>query len=164
MGEAWRVRALRAEDGEPVRAIFNDYVENSFAAYTEQPLSSESVQSMLSQTDGYPAIVAIAEEDRVIGFSFLRPYSSHNTFASTVRITTFINPDYTGRGLGSDLLERIETEAAAQGISNILAHISSRNEGSLASTVDMDLSNVGASKLSDVNMAKPSTLFGSRND
>jgi L-amino acid N-acyltransferase len=132
MGKAWRIRALRAEDGGPVRAIFNDYVENSFAAYTEQPLSLESIQSMLSQTDGYPALSAIAEDDSVIGFSFLRPYGSHNTFAGTVRITTFINPDCTGQGLGAALLERLETEAAAQGIRSILAHISSKNVGSMA--------------------------------
>ena len=132
MGSAGRLRPVHPGDSESVRTIFNYYVAHSFAAYAEHPLSAEDIQLMLAATDGYPAYAVEDERDGVIGFSFLRPYSSHATFAGTVCITTFIAAEHTGKGLGSALLARIESAARDQGISHILAHVSSLNEGSLA--------------------------------
>lgn len=132
MASAWRLRSVQSSDNESVRTIFNYYVAHSFAAYAEHPLSAEDIQLMLAATDGYPACAVEDERDGVIGFSFLRPYSSHATFTGTVCMTTFIAAEHTGKGLGSAMLARIESEARNQGISHILAHVSSLNEGSLA--------------------------------
>lgn len=128
----WRLRPVQPDDNESVRTIFNYYIAHSFAAYAEHPLSVEDIQSMIASTQGYPAYVVEDEGYGVIGFSFLRPYSSHATFAGTVRMTTFIAAEHTGKGLGSAILARIESEARDQGISHILAHVSSLNAGSLA--------------------------------
>lgn len=132
MGSAWRLRPMQPGDNESIRTIFNYYVAHSFAAYAEMPLSVDDIEIMLASTQGYPAWAAVDSGDHVIGFSFLRPYSSHATFAGTVRITTFIAAEHTGKGLGSALLARIESAARDQGITHILAHVSSLNEDSLA--------------------------------
>lgn len=132
MCSAWRLRELIADDSEAVRTIFNHYVAQSFAAYAADPKSSEDIQHMLAQAEGYPAFAATAADGSMIGFSFLRPYSSNSTFAGTTMLTTFIAEGHTGKGLGAAFLERIESAARAQGISRILAHVSSLNEGSLA--------------------------------
>ena len=132
MASAWRLRPVQSGDNESVRTIFNYYVNHSFAAYTERPLSAKDIQSMLAETRGYPAWIAVDGGDHVIGFSLLRPYSSHATFAGTVRIATFIAAEQTGKGIGSAILEQIESAARDQGIRHILAHVSSLNEGSLA--------------------------------
>ena len=41
-------------------------------------------------------------------------------------------PEHVRRGIGAALLDRLKTEARAQGISTLLASVSSRNEASLA--------------------------------
>ncbi len=132
MTESWTLRALCGDDCESVRTIFNHYIAHSFAAYTADPKSSDDIQDMLKQTEGLPAFAAIAPDSTVIGFSFLRPYSSNQTFAGTALLTTFVAKGYTGRRLGTALLEQIETAALQQEIRHILAHVSSLNEGSQA--------------------------------
>ncbi|MDD4050440.1 MAG: GNAT family N-acetyltransferase [candidate division Zixibacteria bacterium] len=49
----------------------------------------------------------------------------------TGEITYFILPEFTGRGIGVELLGRLTEEAKARGIDTLLGSISSLNEGSL---------------------------------
>lgn len=132
MTSNWFLRPLLASDCEAVRMIFNHYVAHSFAAYAEHPSSTEDIQTMLASTQGYPALAADNDDGQLIGFAMLRPYSRHTTFAGTALLTTFIAEGFTGMGLGTVFLAQLEAEARVRGISHILAHISSRNEGSLA--------------------------------
>ena len=52
-------------------------------------------------------------------------------FRYAAEITCFIRPDLTGKGLGSEMLARLEEIGKEQGITTILASISSLNEGSI---------------------------------
>ena len=47
-------------------------------------------------------------------------------------VTYFIASGHTGAGLGTALLEDLEAQARTRGIDHLLAHVSSRNEASLA--------------------------------
>ena len=62
----------------------------------------------------------------------LRPYLPHAAFSRTAQITTFIAPEHTGQGLGTAMLQALERQARGLGLTSILAHVSSRNPGSLA--------------------------------
>jgi L-amino acid N-acyltransferase YncA len=131
MGNPWTLRVLRTGDSEAVRVIFNFYIEESYAAYAQQPLSLDDIQAMLISIGDYPAVAAEDGQGRLIGFGFLRPYSPHATFARTAMITYFIASEHTGRGLGTVLLQELEGKARERGITHLLAHVSSRNTGSL---------------------------------
>lgn len=111
--------------------IFNYYVANSFAAYPEDPVGYELFDRFLSMAEGYPAVVVKDDFDTVVGFAFLHAYHPGRSFQRTAEITYFIMPDHTGKGIGKTVLERFKTAAKKQGIDNLLASISSRNEESL---------------------------------
>jgi L-amino acid N-acyltransferase YncA len=113
-----------------VMCIFNYYVGTSFAAYPENTLPESFFAKLQEMTTGYPAYV-IKVGDEVAGFCFLRPYSPFSTFKESAEITYFIKQDFTGRGIGKTVLDRLESDAAKMGIRNILASISSRNEQSI---------------------------------
>jgi phosphinothricin acetyltransferase len=87
----------------------------------------------LKLTEGYPAFAARDEEcnDRFVGFAFLRPYLPMPSFLRAAEISYFIEPGYTGRGIGSDLLNRIVAEARNKGVDTVLANVSSLNGASL---------------------------------
>jgi len=113
-----------------VMNILNYYVENSYAAYPEKELSDTFFESIINMTKDYPAYVVKIDE-KIVGFAFIRAYNSFSTFSETAEITYFIDKDYTGKGLGKMILDKIEEEAKAKGICNILASISSRNTHSI---------------------------------
>ena len=128
-----RFEKLGEGDREAVIDLFNYYIENSFAAYPEKKVPYGLFDQFLALTEGYPAFTVRDEEqaDRIVGFAFLRPYHPLAAFQRAAEITYFIEPGYTGQGIGSRILERITGEARRKGIDTILANVSSLNESSL---------------------------------
>jgi L-amino acid N-acyltransferase YncA len=123
------------EMSEPHRSevidIFNHYIANSFAAYMERPVGYGFFDNFLEMARGYPSIVIKEDAEGVVGFGFLQPFHRARTFRQTAQITYFLRPEHTGKGLGTEILERFVGKAREQGIETLLAHISSRNEGSV---------------------------------
>ncbi len=118
-------------DREDVIDIFNYYTENSFAAYTEKPLSYERFEGFMQASWGYPALMARESSGEALGFGMLRPYSSIPVFSATAELTCFLRHGYTGLGIGKIIFAHLEARAREMGISSILVSISSQNEGSL---------------------------------
>jgi L-amino acid N-acyltransferase YncA len=128
----YRLVPLADSDLGAVLGIFNRHVASGFAAYPEDPVSEEAMAALLGQTKGYAAVTAKGSSGVLLGFGFLRPYSPHSTFSHTAQVTYFIDVPHVRRGIGSAILRHLEEEARKQGITKLLAHISSRNPGSLA--------------------------------
>lgn len=128
----YALTGMASEHREPVMGIFNYYVENSMAAYRQEPLPLEAYDHFLKRTEGYPAYVVRNEVGSVVGFGFLSAHKEIVEFSHTAELTCFLHPDHLGAGLGGVILNRLETEAKKRGISNILANISSFNGRSLA--------------------------------
>ncbi|MGA1792093.1 MAG: N-acetyltransferase family protein [bacterium] len=126
-----RIKALTRNHQTEVMDIFNYYIENSFAAYPEDPLPYEFFDRLLKICEGYPAIIAENEDSHIIGFGMLRAYHPFPTFSGTAEISYFIRPEFTGKGVGQMMLDYLVNKAKEKGIASILASISSLNQGSI---------------------------------
>lgn len=115
-----------------VMDIFNYYVANGFAAYPEEHLPYETYNLFLNMTRGYPAFVLKEKnDDKVLGFCFLRAYNPLPAFKETAEVTYFFAPEITGKGIGRIALAKLEEEGRKMGIKHILANVSSKNENSI---------------------------------
>jgi len=121
---------LSLNDRKDVLAIFNYYVETSFAAFPDEPVGDEFFERLLVLRRGYPAL-AIRAEGRTVGFILLRAYHWAATFRKTAEVTYFLKPEHTGQGAGAHALELVSEAARKMGIENLIATVSSRNEPSL---------------------------------
>jgi L-amino acid N-acyltransferase YncA len=123
---------MTEEYGKEVMAVFNYYIENSYAAYFEQCLPDAFFGRLLEMINGYPAyVVKDTLPVQTIGFGFLRPYHPLPAFRETAEISYFIAKKAVGKGLGKVLLDRLIREAKPMGIRRIMASVSSLNEPSL---------------------------------
>lgn len=125
------IRNAEENDKEAVTAVFNFFVDNSFAAYPSAHVDGSFYDRLWTVGAGFPFLVVEANERGVIGFAQLRPYHPADSMKRTGEITYFILPEFTGQGIGVELLARLTTEAKARGIDTLLGSISSLNEGSL---------------------------------
>ncbi|MBN1279136.1 MAG: GNAT family N-acetyltransferase [Chlorobium sp.] len=125
------LESLADSDGPEILDIFNYYAENSFAAYSLQPLPDEMACMFLDLSNGYPAVIARDESGTAVGFGLLRPFSPMPAFAATAEITLFLRNGYTGHGIGKVILSHLIEQATEIGLVSVLASISSLNEGSL---------------------------------
>ncbi len=128
----YTIAPVSKEDGDAVIDIFNYYVENSFAAYPEDPVPHQFFDTFLSMSAGYPFLVAKDDEGDVLGFALLRPHSTMPVFSRTAEIACFIAPQHVGKGMGKAMQDRLLHEAKEKGITSILAGISSLNSASIA--------------------------------
>lgn len=119
------------EDREAIIDIFNYYVENSFAAYPENKLPYQAFDLFLQMSKGFPSGSIRDRSGRVVGFGMVHSHNPIPTFSHTAEVSYFIHPDHTGNGLGKMLLDFLEKGAIENGITNILANISSLNAGSI---------------------------------
>jgi phosphinothricin acetyltransferase len=95
-------------------------------------LPGEAFELFLESSRGYPTGVLRDETGTVLGFGMLRAHKAIPEFAHTAEILYFLHQDYLRIGLGRALLDKLEKEGSEQGITTILAHISSKNQASIA--------------------------------
>ena len=127
---SYKIRKADEQDSGSISNVFNYFVENSFASYETSKVGPDFYSKMKACSPQYPFYV-IEASNLVIGFGFLRPYRSSETFRRTAEITYFILPEHTRKGLGKKLLQVLEKEANEMGITTLLANISSLNNQSL---------------------------------
>ncbi len=118
-------------DGSGILAVFNHFVQHSFAAYPLQPVGDEFVTRLEKMSAEYPVLIVKDQAGHVIGFGLLHAFHPADSFRRTAEIGYFLHPDATGCGIGTALLDRLVAGAREQGIRTLLASISSRNDQSL---------------------------------
>lgn len=123
---------MTLDDGEQIIDIFNYYVENAFAAYIDQKVPYEFFEMMLHMCKGHPTVTAKDEEGTVVGFGTLRPYNPIPSFRQTAEITYFVKPHYTGKGIGTSILEYLIEQGKNRNLTTVLASVSSFNTGSIS--------------------------------
>jgi L-amino acid N-acyltransferase YncA len=127
----YKIRKFINSDSTQVIDIFNHYILNGFAAYSEEVIDYRDIKIFKKMTAGYPFVVIEADSGQIGGFAFLRPYLRIDIFERVAEITYFILPDFTRKGLGRKLLNLMIKEAKTRSIDSILASISSLNEPSI---------------------------------
>ena len=122
---------IAPEDRIPVVDIFNYYVENSFAGSPEVALPYELFDLFMNISKGYPTATVKTESGLVIGFGMLQAFNPVPTFSHTADVSYFIAPDWTGQGIGTALLNLLETSGHQRGIESLIAVVSSLNTESI---------------------------------
>jgi len=122
---------MMPEHEEEVMEIFNHYSQNSFAAFPEGRVTNKLFLMFLGIGKTHPSYVIKSEEGAVIGFCLLRPYNPFPVFRETAQVSYFIKDEFTGKGIGSSALMKLEEGARELGIAHLLADISSENSGSI---------------------------------
>lgn len=125
------IETMTSEHRKAVIDVYNYYVENSFAAYIDEPVGYGYYDVFLRMSHGYPAVVVKDETGTVVGFAFMSALHHARTFEKSAGISYFIMPDHTGQGIGRAILDRFEKRALEMGVESLLANASSLNTGSV---------------------------------
>jgi phosphinothricin acetyltransferase len=132
IADGFLIRKVADQDGDGITAIFNHYVEHSFAAYPEQTVERTFFDFMKKIIYGDAFFVIQTAEKKMVGFAFLKRYHPSSAFNRVAEAGYFIVPEYTRKGQGKRILNHLENEARRLGVDTLLANISSHNQPSLA--------------------------------
>jgi L-amino acid N-acyltransferase len=128
-----RVRLARPSDAEPIRAIYNVEVTGSTATFDLVPHTSEEQLVWLGDHRGpYPAVVALDDDDNILGFGSLSEYKNRPAYATTVENSVYVGSPHRGRGVGRVLLEELIRLATQHGFHSVIARVGGDNRASIA--------------------------------
>jgi phosphinothricin acetyltransferase len=116
---------------QEVADIFNYYILNSMAAFSDQVVGADHYKNHWSNHRNYPFYL-IQENNITIGFGFLSPLHLAPTMEHSVTCTYFIHPASVERGLGKSLLELLVADGSASRAEQFFVSISSKNTISLS--------------------------------
>ncbi len=128
----YKIRKAQKRDSHPITAIFNHYIKDSNAAFTEETVGTNYFDKLTDVIGDYPFyVVETREDEKAVGYAFLHPYHSVSVFRQTAEITYFIGKEHTGKGNGKKLLNTLIKKGKKMGIKTIISGVSSLNGKSL---------------------------------
>src|SRR5690348_8449272 len=127
-----RVRLATTADAEAVRDIYNIEVLESTVTFDLVPRSQQEQLTWLEEHRGaYPCIVAVDDDDRVVGWASLSPYKSRPAYATSVEDSVYVHREERGHGVGRLLLAELIELAGHHGFHTVLARIVGGHEPSI---------------------------------
>ncbi len=123
----------RPTDAEPIRIIYNAEVTDSTATFDLRPRTPEEQAVWMAEHRGtYPVVVAVDDEDRVLGFGSLSAYRDRPAYATTVENSVYVDRAHRGTGVGRALLEELVRLATRHGFHTMIARVGGDNVASIA--------------------------------
>ncbi len=127
------IRLVRPSDAEPIRAIYNVEVLGSTATFDLRPRTPEEQQAWMAEHRGpHPAIVAVDDEEQVLGFGSLSAFRDRPAYATTVENSVYVDAASRGAGVGRALLDELVVLADQHGFHTMIARIGGGNQASIA--------------------------------
>lgn len=137
--------SVREEHFETIRNIYQYYVDHSTATFHSGNVTTNELREKI--LIGHPRYKSfMVEVDGTLrGYCYLSQYNKRQAYDRTAELSIYLSHDFTGRGVGKEVLRRLESEARAAGIVVLLAMISGDNHGSIHS-----FSSAGYSKCAEL--------------
>jgi phosphinothricin acetyltransferase len=146
------IRKVRESDRDAIIAIYNHYAQTSYAAYPEMPVNE---RFFVFLREGTLAFFVIEHNARVIGFGLIKPVLPFPAFMATGMLTYFILPEFTGKGFGHRLLERLTTGAEKLGMTSLVANMASKNTASIRFHIRHGFTEVGRLRNAGLKFGEP---------
>lgn len=114
-------------DFDVVKEVYDYYVVNSTATFHLFPISEQDLKETIWV--GHPKCKSylVEYEGEKIGYCYLAPFNKKQAYDHTAEVTIYIKTDFTGRGIGKSVLDKLEVIAKLNGIKVLVGLITGEN-------------------------------------
>ncbi|MCH6265892.1 MULTISPECIES: arsinothricin resistance N-acetyltransferase ArsN1 family A [Neobacillus] len=115
-----KTRLAAVSDVESILNIYNQGIEDRIATLEEDQKDIEYMREWFNNHTGRFAVIVVEQDDEVVGWASLNPYSNRCAYAGVADLSIYIRRDYRGKGVGSVLLNEIEQAAIKNDFNKIV--------------------------------------------
>ena len=131
-------------DAAAVAAIYRPVVESSSVSFEEAaPNAAEMAARIRSTLVRTPWLVAEGDATAVIGYAYAGAHRDRAAYRWSVDVSAYVRDDWRGRGVGSQLYDRLTSILRDQGFVNAYAGISLPNPASVALHESIGMRRIG---------------------
>ncbi len=126
------IRCAKKEDLNAILAIYNDAIINTTAVYTYKPQTiDERIAWFETKQRNHEPIFVFEENGSVLGFATFGSFRPWLAYQYTIEHSIYVDASARGKGIASQLLQRLIVEAKAKGYRTLVAGIDASNEASI---------------------------------
>lgn len=127
------IRDATDADLAGILEIYNDAVLNTTAIWNEKTVDLDNRRAWLAERNaqGYPVLVAVDEQDQVLGYASFGDWRTWDGYRHTVEHSVYVKNDHVGAGIGKALMRALIDRARALGKHVMVAGIESENRASI---------------------------------
>jgi phosphinothricin acetyltransferase len=127
-----KYRLASHDDAEAIRTIYNREVLGTTVTFDLVPRTTQDQLAWMDEHSGaHPAVVAVDDRDRVLGFGSLSPYRPRPAYRTTVEDSIYVDAAARGQGVGQGLLSELVAFAGVHGFHAVMARIVRGHEASI---------------------------------
>ncbi len=119
------LRPYSPDDAAQITKIYAHYVNNTIISFDLEAPNEVYIRKKFAAIEqaGPPLIVA-QDGDKIIGYAYASTYRTRPAYRFTCEDAIYLHPDHVGKGLGSQLLAHLISEAKEFGFNQMIAIIS----------------------------------------
>ncbi|HDP4509299.1 TPA: N-acetyltransferase [Staphylococcus aureus] len=126
------IRCAKKEDLNAILAIYNDAIINTTAVYTYKPQTiDERIAWFETKQRNHEPFFVFEENGSVLGFATFGSFRPWPAYQYTIEHSIYVDASARGKGIASQLLQRLIVEAKAKGYRTLVAGIDASNEASI---------------------------------
>lgn len=125
------IRQVKSEDAAQIAEIYNYYIKNTHQTFETEPLSADEMRARIDEIiAAYPYLVA-EEDDKILGYACAAPFNLQRAYEFSAEVSIYVRNEAKGKGIGTQLYNRLFEELRETDIHAIVAAISLPNEASV---------------------------------
>ncbi len=136
------IRKVDLRDAAAIMAIYNGYITDSVITFETEPLSLEEMRGRIAAVSADFPYWVYEVEGKIAGYCYAHPWKEKAAYSRTLETTVYLSPEYTGRGLGRLLMQKLIDDCRERGIHALIACITEGNEASCALHLKMGFKQV----------------------
>ena len=143
-----RIRDAGPTDIEGILAIYNDAVVNTTAIWNEATVDAANRLAWLNdrQRAGYPVLVAVDDDDSVLGYASFGDWRPFSGYRHTVEHSIYVRAGGRGKGIGNALMLALIERARTLGKHVMIGGVEARNADSIRLHERLGFEQVGLCK------------------
>lgn len=130
----YKIREAETSDAKAIHDIYGYYVANTYVTFSEvNPDVDSYAESIVNTKKDYPYIVAVDENDKVVGMAYGGRVRHHDAYKYAVETTIYLGPDVPKHsGIGKLLYKELEKRLTNMGYKFMYGVITDDNDASIA--------------------------------
>jgi L-amino acid N-acyltransferase YncA len=137
------IRSANNTDTQAITDIYNYFVLNTVVTFEEESITNDEMAQRIRDVQNSYVWLVYELNGRVVGYAYAGRWKVRSAYRHTVESSIYLDPSYTGKGIGKQLYEALIEELHTFEIHAVIGGAALPNEASVRLHESMGFKKIG---------------------